>query len=92
MKQYLVFDIGGTFVKYALMNDHAEILENNKIPTDRESAEGLLASMKEVADRYEGRFEGCAVSMPGRIDTKNGISITAGALGNTFRDFLLVRN
>ena len=87
MKQYLVFDIGGTFVKYALMNDHAEILENSKIPTNRESAEGLLLSMKEVADRYEGRFEGCAVSMPGRIDTKNGIAITAGALGKTLTGF-----
>lgn len=87
MKQYLVFDIGGTFVKYALMNEEAEILENDKIPTDKESAEGLLASMKAVADKYEGKYEGCAVSMPGRIDTKNGIAITAGALGNTLTGF-----
>ena len=27
MKQYLVFDLGGTFIKYALMNENAEILD-----------------------------------------------------------------
>ena len=27
MKNYLVFDAGGTFTKYALMDENAEILE-----------------------------------------------------------------
>ena len=89
MKQYLVFDIGGTFVKYALMNENADILENDKIPTCKESAEGLLASMKVIADQYAGRFEGCAISMPGRIDTESGVAITAGALNRFLGGFAM---
>ena len=33
MKNYLVFDAGGTFTKYALMDENAEILEKDKVPT-----------------------------------------------------------
>ena len=35
MKNYLVFDAGGTFTKYALMDENAEILEKDKVPTKR---------------------------------------------------------
>ena len=30
MSRYLVFDWGGTFMKYALMNEEADILEKGK--------------------------------------------------------------
>lgn len=32
MKNYLVFDAGGTFTKYALMDENAEILEKIRFP------------------------------------------------------------
>ena len=32
MKNYLVFDAGGTFTKYALMNENAEILKKIRFP------------------------------------------------------------
>lgn len=33
MKQYLVIDIGGTAIKYALMNQEATIISQNETPT-----------------------------------------------------------
>ena len=33
MENYLVIDGGGTFTKYALMDENAAILEKNKVPT-----------------------------------------------------------
>lgn len=79
MKQYLTFDLGGTFIKYALMNEKAEILEQGKVPAATDSLEGLLNAMKAVGDRFSGQFEGTAVSMPGRLDTANGIAFTGGS-------------
>ena len=33
MKNYLVLDVGGTFTKYALMDENAVILEKDKVET-----------------------------------------------------------
>ena len=79
MKQYLAFDMGGTFIKYALMNEKAEILEQGKVPAATDSLEGLLDALKRVGNMYEGQYEGAAVSMPGRLDTAKGIAYTGGS-------------
>ncbi|MBR3343160.1 MAG: ROK family protein [Solobacterium sp.] len=79
MKQYLAFDLGGTFIKYALMNENAEILEQGKVPAATDSLEGLLTAMKSVGEQFTGQFEGAAVSMPGRLDTEKGIAFTGGS-------------
>ena len=85
MSQYLVMDIGGTFVKYALMDENGKILEQDKIPSVRDSQEAFFASLDPVFDQYRGKIEGCAVSMPGRIDTENGIAVTAGAFSRALQ-------
>lgn len=64
MKQYLAFDIGGTFIKYALMGEDGSFLENGKTPTPADSLDHLLDAMTEIGAQFEGRFEGVAVSMP----------------------------
>lgn len=80
MKQYLAFDIGGTFIKYALMGEDGSFLENGKTPTPADNLDHMLDAMAEIGAQFEGRFEGVAVSMPGRIDTATGIAHTGGAL------------
>lgn len=79
MKQYLVYDIGGTFIKYALMNEESVMLEQGKVPSPLESMDALMDALTGVAEKYRGQFEGVAVSMPGRIDTEKGIAYTGGA-------------
>lgn len=79
MKTYLVYDIGGTFIKYGLMNDNAEITKAGKVPAPTDSLENLIGAIKGVADMFPGEFEGIAISMPGRIDTEKGIAYTGGA-------------
>ncbi len=79
MKQYLVYDIGGTFIKYALMNEESQMIEQGKVPSPLENMEGLLDALAGVAEKFKGQFEGAAVSMPGRIDTEKGIAYTGGA-------------
>lgn len=81
MKNYLVYDLGGTFIKFALMNENYEILNQDKVPSPTDTMENLLAAMKGIARRYEGKFDAAAASMPGRIDTAKGIAHTGGAYG-----------
>lgn len=79
MKQYLVLDIGGTFIKYALMGEDGSFLESGKVPSPMDCLDSLLAAVAAVGEKFRGRYEGAAVSMPGRIDTKVGVAHTGGA-------------
>ncbi len=79
MGQYLVYDIGGTFIKYALMDEEADIIEQGKVLSPTDSLDGLLEALKEAAAPYSEKIRGAAVSMPGRINTKEGIAYTGGA-------------
>ncbi|MBR2684627.1 MAG: ROK family protein [Erysipelotrichaceae bacterium] len=79
MQTYLTFDLGGTFIKYALMQEDSTIVESGKVPSKTDCLESVLASLEEVAVKYPGRFAAVAISMPGRINTKEGIAYTGGA-------------
>lgn len=80
MAQYLVLDIGGTFIKYAIMDDEAQFIEQGKVPAVTSSEEGTLGALADVREAVSGfDYEGVAISMPGRIDTAAGIAHTGGA-------------
>ena len=78
MQQYLVLDIGGTFIKYALMGQDGTILEQGKVPSPQESMDALLAAIAPIGAKFAGQYAGTAVSMPGRINTTRGVAHTGG--------------
>ena len=79
MEQYLVLDMGGTFIKYALMDAEGGIIEQGKTPSPVERMDELLDVVGGLGARFAGRYVGAAVSMPGRIDTAAGIAHTGGS-------------
>lgn len=98
MKKYLVLDAGGTFTKYALMNENAEILEKDKVATPdyrTHIKEEYYQVLDGVVSKYKDQVEGIAISMPGMLDNKNGYCVTAGYLaylaGSTVGDELSER-
>lgn len=79
-KVYLAFDIGGTFIKYGILDDNGNIIEKSKIPTinDREI---LLDSLKKIyLKSKKHKLKGIAMSVPGLVDVKKGIMHTSGAI------------
>ena len=79
-EQYLVLDIGGTFVKYAIMDRESQILAQGKVPADRSGEPAMLASLEAVRDAVAGYdYVGVAASVPGLIDTEHGIIHIGGA-------------
>ena len=79
MKQYLVLDMGGSSIKYALMTEDGTFLDKGKCETELNDLDRLLELIGALGDQYAGRYAGVAVSMPGRIDTANGMAYTGGA-------------
>jgi predicted NBD/HSP70 family sugar kinase len=80
MNQYLTLDIGGTFVKFAVMTEDGQFVMQGKVPVDHGSEEAMYAALEAVRDQVEDyEYEGVAISMPGRIDTARGIAHTGGA-------------
>lgn len=81
---YLVFDVGGTFVKYAWMSVDGDIQEKGKYPTptkEEESVPEFVESLGQIYDKYKDQgVEGIALSLPGLIDTENGIIRNGGGI------------
>lgn len=74
----LVFDVGGTFIKFAVMNEHAEFLERGKISTPLKCRADFFDALMKIYKSVE--VEGIALSLPGIIDSEKGICITSEAL------------
>jgi len=79
MKKYCVIDVGGTNIKYALMDEEANILEKGEVETPRDSLESFVEAIGRIYDGYED-VSGIAMSAPGRINCNTGFMFTGGAL------------
>jgi predicted NBD/HSP70 family sugar kinase len=83
MKKYLVFDAGGTFTKYALMDETSAILEKDKVATPRyedHTKEDYYQVLDGIVEKYRDQISGIAISMPGMLDSIRGYAVTAGFL------------
>lgn len=82
----LVFDVGGTYTKYALVEDY-KVSERSTIPTPREDFLKVLSS---IVDEFDG-LDGVAIGFPG-IVSRNGVVIFAPHLpsmvGRNIREIL----
>lgn len=79
---YLAIDVGGTFIKYAVITDDCIIVEKNKIPTPQEKFDEFIESLVGIYQEVSKSctLEGVALSMPGIIDSKKGFMYTGGSL------------
>lgn len=78
--EILAIDVGGTVIKYALMNEKSEFIEKGSFPTPQDTIENFVESIGMIYDKYQERISGIAMSMPGRIDSERGYLYTGGAL------------
>ncbi|MEE9728469.1 ROK family protein [Listeria seeligeri] len=77
---YFVYHIGGTFIKFALMENNGNIKMKDKFPTTAKSAEELVAQMVEKFLPYKQAIKGIAVSCPGVVDSEKGVIYQGGSL------------
>lgn len=80
MKKYLTLDIGGSAIKYALIQEDLTILNKDSIPTPMDTLDNFIETIGKIYDEVKDVIEGIAISMPGIIDPRIGYNYTAGAL------------
>ena len=80
MRKVLVFDIGGTAVKTALMDEERNIFQREELKTPQTDQKELLELIHGIYKKYESQAEGISISMPGIIDSTKGYVHTGGAL------------
>lgn len=82
MSNYFGIDIGGTNVKWALMNENFKKLESGSIATDFEDANACVAALIKLVEPYANQIAGIGISAPGGIyeDDPDGTIHRGGAL------------
>lgn len=82
MKSYMVFDVGGSSIKYALMDETGDILEKSSIVTPKDSIESFVELIGSITDNYKEKYDlyGVALSLPGTVNCVTGIIGGASAV------------
>ena len=71
-------DIGGTFVKFFVLNDRGNILHTEKMETDyQKGADGFIEQLSDFINRMKVQHTGqpiaVCVGAPGAVDNQNGV-------------------
>lgn len=76
----LAVDIGGTFVKYGKYDCETNSLDSiSKVPTPLTDQESLIHQVVNLSKKFP-EVSGCAVSMPGTINSEKGYVSQGGSL------------
>ena len=86
MNKVLAFDLGGTAIKYGLIDFAGTILFTDQVPTPKESLEQFLDVLDSIVLPIKESIKGIAMSMPGRINHKTGHIYTGGAISRYMTD------
>lgn len=71
----LAFDIGGTFIKYGIINEQFKIEEIHKVPTDaQKGGQALIEKVIEIIETYDN-IDRIGISTAGQVDSENGIVV-----------------
>lgn len=82
MTKYIGIDIGGTSVKYGLVDENGVVSNKNSFKTKAEDQAGLLTDLLAAVDdmkKTDSNLAGIGVSMPGVVQA-DGYLTTAGAV------------
>lgn len=76
MKQYICIDIGGTSIKYGVIQEDGMFLTTGEMPTEAQQygGPGIMKKAKHIIETYktEYRPEGICISTAGMVDCEKG--------------------
>lgn len=82
MKKYISIDIGGTMIKYGIIDENGNILLSEETKTQAHlGGEHILNKATEICQKYieENEISGIAISTAGMVDPKEGKIIFANS-------------
>ena len=78
--QVLAIDVGGTFIKYALVDEGGVLTRKGRVPTPLEGLDEFIDAVESIYQVFHGQVEGIALSVPGVVDRDAGFMRSGGAL------------
>ena len=79
-KKCLCIDVGGTAIKYGIIDSDLNLTDKGEVPTPHEGMDEYLDALEKIYRQAEDKVHGIAMSVPGVIDSENGICISGGNL------------
>lgn len=91
MKHYFGIDIGGTFIKGAIVDENGKIVVKGKTPTESEKgADAVVENIASLCDELltksgmkKEEISAIGMGVPGMIDSNAGVVVTSNNLGWT---------
>ena len=80
MGQVLAIDVGGTFIKYALVDEGGVLTGKGRVPTPLEGLDDFIDAVESMYQVFHGQVDGIARSIPGVVDRDAGFMHSGGAL------------
>lgn len=83
MKKYTVLDIGGTFIKTAVMLENGDVISEYKIPTPDQGTGEIFDVIRNIVLKdleKDPTISGAALSIPAAVDVKSGYVSYAGSV------------
>ena len=68
MKKYLAIDLGGTAIKYGVVDEDLNFIVHGKIDAVTDSKDSFVADIRKLYNQFGEGTEGVCISMPGVID------------------------
>lgn len=76
MKEYICIDIGGTSIKYGMVQEDGTFLATGEMPTEamQYGGPGIMEKAKKIVEAYKAEYhpEGICVSTAGMVDCEQG--------------------
>lgn len=79
MKKYLGIDIGGTKIKFGVLNENGQEILKNEIETPKNDYNKFIEIITDIITKYDD-IEGVGMSIPGCINSSTGYISNGGAL------------
>lgn len=74
----LAFDIGGTAIKFGIVDDANNLIDFNEIPSNAKlGGNHIVEKITEIATNKQGEFDRIGISTAGQVDSEKGIILYA---------------
>ena len=78
--QVMVFDVGGTEIKYSVMDEQLNRTHTGSVPTPQDTQEHFLDTLYALYAPHRNEVDGIAMAVPGFVNTQTGYLTNGGAL------------
>ncbi|MBQ5677570.1 MAG: ROK family protein, partial [Clostridia bacterium] len=71
----IAFDVGGTAIKFGLVDENFEVLFSEEFPTNtyKDTDNMVMRAMEAKLKEYEGQYDAIGISTAGQVDFANGV-------------------